>query len=365
MLARALLVSFQQALRSIALTLFPLAFIALFAWATAGSSSGNTSDPIRAAVWLWLGAHLIPFDLYLPPSFAAGLLSMLPIGAALFPFLAIRSGIARAAAALEKVRPARILFSLWYLIFAVLATLLSRTSDIRPSIVYTPIFVLLLLGASMIDIKAKIYQPLRFAGNLFIALAGLSLIIYGISLAIHFAIVRDLTTVLQPGWVGGALLLVGQLLYLPNLAIYALSYLMGFGFSLGAGTHISPTAFTIHQIPAIPLLGGLPTGKHPYYLLVVAIFVIAAAATSLAILRRNVDARERIREFLTLILAGSIVLALISYISSGTLLTKALHPFGVGIWQLPAALAGTQVFFLLVLVVIPMGISRFRARLKN
>ena len=54
---RILLVTLQQALRSIVLTLFPISFIALVAWATAGSETGNTADPIRAAIWLWLGAH--------------------------------------------------------------------------------------------------------------------------------------------------------------------------------------------------------------------------------------------------------------------------------------------------------------------
>ena len=63
MIARALGVSFRQALRSVALTLFPLAFIALFAWASAGSTTGNTSDPVRASAWLYLGVHLIPFSI--------------------------------------------------------------------------------------------------------------------------------------------------------------------------------------------------------------------------------------------------------------------------------------------------------------
>ena len=63
-MGRILLVTIQQALRSVALTLFPLSFIALFAWSTAGSATGNTSDPIRAAIWLWLGSHLIPFEIF-------------------------------------------------------------------------------------------------------------------------------------------------------------------------------------------------------------------------------------------------------------------------------------------------------------
>ena len=95
-MSRILLIAFQQALRSVALILLPLSFIALFAWSTAGSATGNTSDPIRAAIWMWLGSHLVPFELSLSAGFSSGALSYLPIGAAIFPWLAIRSGFRRA-----------------------------------------------------------------------------------------------------------------------------------------------------------------------------------------------------------------------------------------------------------------------------
>jgi len=87
-----LLVSFKQAVRSITLILLPLAFISLVAWATAGSSTGNTADPLRAALWFFLIAHHIPLDLSLSNSAISGTFTYFPIGALLIPFLAIRSG---------------------------------------------------------------------------------------------------------------------------------------------------------------------------------------------------------------------------------------------------------------------------------
>ena len=93
MLQRVLAVSFAQVLRSVFVILLPLAFIALIAWATAGSATGNTSDPMRAALWLWLGAHHIPFNL---SGTTVGYLSFLPIGAMLIPFFALRLGFSRA-----------------------------------------------------------------------------------------------------------------------------------------------------------------------------------------------------------------------------------------------------------------------------
>ena len=75
MFQRVLWVSLSQVLRSIALVLLPISFLTLIAWATAGSITGNTSDPIRAAMWVWLGIHHIPFSLSLPPAAVEGYLS--------------------------------------------------------------------------------------------------------------------------------------------------------------------------------------------------------------------------------------------------------------------------------------------------
>ena len=82
MVARNFYVTLQQAIRSILIIIFPIAFITLFAWATAGSTYGTTSDPMRAAVWLWLGAHLTPFNIL--SNEVNGYLAYLPIGAVIF-----------------------------------------------------------------------------------------------------------------------------------------------------------------------------------------------------------------------------------------------------------------------------------------
>ena len=65
---RVLSVSLSHAIRGAAFVLLPFAFVALIAWATAGSATGTTTDPIRGALWIWLGAHHIPFSIALPPS---------------------------------------------------------------------------------------------------------------------------------------------------------------------------------------------------------------------------------------------------------------------------------------------------------
>ena len=67
---RVLSVSLSHAIRGAALVLLPFAFIALVAWATAGSATGTTTDPIRGAAWIWLGSHHIPQIAWLREPFA-------------------------------------------------------------------------------------------------------------------------------------------------------------------------------------------------------------------------------------------------------------------------------------------------------
>lgn len=51
---------------------------------------------------------------------------------------------------------------------------------------------------------------------------------------------------------------IAQLAVLPNLAVLAVTWLAGPGFSVGSGTHFGPDFVTSGPLPAIPLLGALP-----------------------------------------------------------------------------------------------------------
>ncbi len=142
MFQRVLWVSLTQAVRSIALVLLPIAFISLMAWATAGSSNGDTTDPMRAALWMWIGAHHIPFHVALQSSAQVGLLSYLPLGALVFPFLAARSGFIRAMDQVERnsqgVRLTRTFFSLLYGGIATLLAWAATTNSVKPILYLVP-----------------------------------------------------------------------------------------------------------------------------------------------------------------------------------------------------------------------------------
>jgi len=356
MFGRVLLVTLQQALRSIALVLFPLTFIALVAWATAGSSSGNTTDPIRSAAWLWLGSYLVPFVLHLAPAHAPGLLSVMPIGGAIFPVLAARSGFKRSVIALGSERAARIFFSLWMALFGAAAAWLSATGDIKASLSYAPAYVLVITVLATINYRSQFFAFLRIPLALAAIVAGVASIAIGVSLAAHFSITKNLTVLLEPGWIGGALLLALQVLYIPNFIITMISYGTGLGFSLGSGTHISPLHVTLHQIPAIPIMGALPSGKHPLYLLSIALIVLCVAVLIVNIKRSYVGIKDQTNWLAWTRLISGVFVLVLSFLSAGELLTPALNPVGVTWWKPAAYLIFVELITSILILYIPAGV---------
>jgi uncharacterized membrane protein YgcG len=72
----------------------------------------------------------------------------------------------------------------------------------------------------------------------------------------------DVYRALDPGMVGAGLLLLAQIGYLPNAVLWAVAYMLGPGFAVGAGTVAAPTGSVLGPMPAFPLLATLPAGAH-------------------------------------------------------------------------------------------------------
>ena len=78
----------------------------------------------------------------------------------------------------------------------------------------------------------------------------------------------QLSEVLSPGFVGGLLLILLQLLYLLNAVIWAFSYIAGPGFAIGADTLVAPTGVQLGTVPSLPMLGALPeSGPVPAWMM--------------------------------------------------------------------------------------------------
>jgi hypothetical protein len=62
--------------------------------------------------------------------------------------------------------------------------------------------------------------------------------------------------------VGGVLLLLAQIGYVPNAMVWAICYTLGPGFAFGTGTVVAPTGSALGSLPMLPMLAALPAGPH-------------------------------------------------------------------------------------------------------
>lgn len=357
MFQRVLAVTLVQVVRSISLVLLPLAFIALIAWATAGSANGNTSDPIRAAIWLWLAAHHLAFQLTISQGAESAWLTYLPLGALIFPVLAIRSGFKRSIEKLEDSYPSlamvRTLFVTLYVVATAMIAFFVTTSAVRPIWYLTPLITVPIVTISVFSAESRKIAslPIFFASRILAVFLGISFLTLGISILINISVVRNLTQVLEPGFLGGLLLLILNLLYLPNAAVAAIGYFAGPGFAIGNSTIISPLSYNVPEIPALPLLGALPSGAITFALASTLIFVAAGVVlTSWTLNQRP----EVLWQSFALLL---ISIAFISWAASGSLMTTALSAVGVSIWKVTLAIG--------VEILIGIGLARVLPRLDR
>jgi hypothetical protein len=156
---------------------------------------------------------------------------------------------------------------------------------------------------------------------------GTSLITVSILIFANLDQIKKIAISLQPGIFGGVLLLILNILYLPNAAIALASYFSGTGLAVGAGTIVSPLWHELGQIPALPLLGILPVNREPLALLGILFFIAVGAL--LAYLASGFELATYIQTFI-FVVAGLTILA---YLGSGSLITAEMGAVGVSIWK--------------------------------
>ena len=354
MVARRLLIALQQVIRSVLIILFPLAFITLFAWATAGSTYGTTSDPLRAAVWLWLGAHLTPF--YITTNEITGYLSYLPIGVVILPWLSMRNGYKRVLEVFQNKKISRAYFILSYTLVYLFLAAVSINSQV--SINWPRALVTLFLLLISVTNPIKLDPFLKLPVQLFIFMLGVAALLFSISLLFNFTTAKNLTIIIQPGILGGLLLLLLQLLYLPNIAFATLSYILGSGFSLGDATNISPFIFDLREIPAIPVLAALPSGRH-LWVGVGTILITIYGLINLYLISNLKFNRKDIQQlklrFLVISISGSVILA---FITSGSLISANMSPVGVNPLRIGLVVAGQLLLVMLVMHLISIILKK-------
>jgi len=276
----------------------------------------------------------------------------------IFPVLAIRSGVARTIERLDNdsslVGAARAAFAVGYTLFALAASFFSKTDSIRPVWYFAIIYVLpfTLLCAATVGRRVALGQGFLYGSRIIALLLGLSSIVFGILLLVNISMVKNLTTVLQPGIFGGFLLLLLNILYIPNAIVSTLAYFSGVGFAVGSGTLVSPTSFRLNKIPAMPLLGALPENKSLISL--VGVLVIVAAGALLVTWTISLDQRVLVQSLIVAVLLA----AFVGYSGSGALITDAMSAVGVSTWKFTLAIAAQLGLGAALAIYLPRLINR-------
>jgi len=338
-----------QSIKSVLFTLIPAGVITFLAWAIAGSAYASTTDPFRGATWIFLGSHMVPFNLHIPPSGVDGWLTYLPLGAMVLPAIGITAGARKV---LDKTNSdvAVWFFAGCYTLLVVLLSFVSSNQDVFVKWYWALAFATpFVFAVTFFAINQfKFTHSLIYLAKSWSIILGFAAIITGISLLINLRTVHQLTTVLQPGFIGGILLFALTLLYLPNFLISTVAYFVGAGFAVGRETLISPLTFTLGKIPALPILGALPTGRHPLYLL--GSLVVIAVGAQVAIWTIE-SGRNVLRQTIALFTLSSFVIA---YLGSGALITYELGTVGPSLWKFPLIISAEFLIGVGLIRVIPM-----------
>ncbi|MDR6906767.1 hypothetical protein J2X63_002453 [Agromyces sp. 3263] len=89
-----------------------------------------------------------------------------------------------------------------------------------------------------------------------LAVAG---VLVAVLIALDYATIAGLYQSLGAGVDGGIALTVAELALLPNLVVWAASWMLGPGFAIGTGSLVSTGGTLLGPVPGVPVLGALPT----------------------------------------------------------------------------------------------------------
>jgi hypothetical protein len=225
-----------------------------------------------------------------PPTPGPGLLTLIPLGLTLIPFLLAWRAGRRLARASYTDQLWQALLGSWlvYAAFGTATGFVCRTPDVVinpwhamfiPLIPYALGMVIgarreagswsRLIGVDAVDWLSRTSQHSRWAGSYlgsaakagFVAVLSalaLAALLLAVDLFIHWNLVVAVYEALDAGAVGGAALTIAQLGFLPNLVVFALAWASGSGFAMGVGSQVGPAG---HRRGTSAFHPG--AGRHP------------------------------------------------------------------------------------------------------
>jgi hypothetical protein len=192
------------------------------------------------------------------------------------------------------------------------------------------------------SVRSIIGPAFRAGTAITVMLLMVSAFTIAVLIAINWIDITRLYESVQVSFLGAVVLTIGQLALIPNLVVYGAAWLTGVGFSIGAGSLISPLGSQVGPLPAIPVLGALPVGQLEFGMVSIAVVLLAAFIATLLI-RKSAD--EIRFEFatawtaaislgLSIALVTALQMGLLAFIASGSAGPGRLSQVGVSPWLL-------------------------------
>lgn len=287
----------------------------LLAWIVVDHERTPWTGAFRVAVDAWLLAQRTGIAI------PGGHISLAPLGLALAPITACWLSARRLARVLDmrKTPPppgtdpawfplrALILFAVGYATASGILAWWVATAQARPivpqAVLATGTLALVSGAGGMLSFRyGGLRQMPTAIAELIPALLARVLASVGVALGVHLLAstvlfigvivagydrMTTLHQALHPDLVGGILLVLGQLLLAPNLVLWVGSVTIGPGFAIGTGSAVTVYEVALGPLPALPVLGALPSpGTMPSWAVALLVVpVIAGIVAGVRLLR--------------------------------------------------------------------------------
>lgn len=185
----------------------------------------------------------------------------------------------------------------------------------------------------------------RGAGIMLVGVVAGASLLAAIGMLLGFGQVIAAFEALPLDIVGTIVFGLAQLAFIPNAIVWAMSWMLGPGFSIGDGSSVAPLATNAGPLPLVPILGGIPQGL-PAILIVVVVLPVAAGVFGGLAMRLAPDAdawNTAWRRFATPLLAAlvsALAIAILGLAAGGAIGPGRLETAGPHAgWMLLAAFA--------------------------
>lgn len=370
----ALFAAFEAALVAAIGIVIPLAPLTVL-WGVQYGFATDWSVFWRTSVDVWLLGHGVDVRMTLEPDVAAalglaGADASFPVTIAVlgFALLTLLLGV-RAGRRVSETRfrlVGEIAAVGTFALISTLATLSALSPFARPSIVQGILLPTLVFGAGILigslrtaravgddsgssirdwvddwhpTVRSVVGVALRGGAAAATAVVAIAALAVAVLFAVNYATLVSLYQGLHTEVLGGVTITAAQLALLPNVIVWAASWFVGPGFAIGVGSTVGPLGTALGPLPAIPLLGAVPSGDLAFGFVGLLVPVVAGFLAG-ALLRPRLfrpDWRSSVAAGASIGVVGGALLGMLALASAGAAGPGRLELVGpdslaVGLW---------------------------------